>query len=124
MKHVLQLSLPTFAELVQMVTRQGFQDALKEDGTLVLGELVISSSSDVPQGARLAAGIAERTHHEEDPTFVYRDEKTLVRRRCNAEGVLLEVSNEDSFASGEVMIPRNALTSVAAELIDCLGRKE
>lgn len=124
MIHTLTLSLPTFAELTERIGRNGLTEFLQEDGSLLIGDLKISSSSEVLQSARLAAGIAERVEHPDDPGLIYQDQEWELRRRCSPEGIELETKHRSSGAEDVGFIPRNAIALAAAELIDCLSRKE
>ncbi len=119
------VSRPTFAELVTAIQRGGLQDALQEDGSIVLGSAVFVSASpeDTHKGrcARVAAQIADAaTPGLEGPC--YDDGRIRILTRCKADGVHLIRTNGHDSTSMTSIIPRAALFATAAELIDCMGR--
>lgn len=120
MKPTVLVSLPTFTELSNALKRSERQDMLDEDGSIVCGDLVVRCDRTVPQVDRLAAAFELTAERPASDDAVYEHEGTSIRRRCLDDGVHL-IESQNNGAAREVVLPRQSVSAIALDLIECIA---
>jgi hypothetical protein len=118
------VSRPTFAELGDVLTKAGRLELFNDNGDIEVGSLTIHTESDVPQTVRAAVGIDEAASrpHSANGDAIYDDGEVAFYTQRRHDGVHL-TERRNGLDPHIVIMPRNAVTPVAGELIECLLRE-